>query len=93
VKKPKNPTPDPHPDLIFPWSAKETKCCEHCPGENHSLEEMVREIVQREIRLATVASIKQAVKRELKALEGYGKAASRVAADLKEMGLDDGEEQ
>ncbi len=87
----KNPTP-----LTQLWSTnaetKETQCCEHCPGENHSLEEMVREIVQREIRLATVASIKQAVKRELKALEGYGKAASKVAADLKEMGLD-GEEQ
>ncbi len=57
-------------------------------GGKYSLEDMVREIVQCEIRLATIAGIREAVKRELEAVKGYGAAASKVAADLREMGLD-----
>lgn len=57
-------------------------------GGKYSLENIVREIVRHEIRLATVASIKEVVKQELGAVEGYGKAAAQVATDLRDMGFD-----
>lgn len=59
----------------------------------YSLEDMVREIVRREIRLATVAGIQQAVKQELGALKGYTDSAKQAVVDLDDMGLIDDNKQ